>query len=97
MVLIVNRPLSQAPESLDITNVTSDSAVVTFVGQPHYVHGVFLNGEHVSTLQPGIFLYMLKRLSGNTEYEIRIVTLQTEDSVSNCSFVLSQCSSFTTG
>eukprot|EP00116_Pleurobrachia_bachei_P006785 sb/3467047/ len=39
---------------------------------------------------------MLKRLSGNTEYEIRIVTLQTEDSVSNCSFVLSQCSSFTT-
>ena len=54
--VLLTRTRVQAPQSLDVTNVTTNSAVLTFVGQAHYHHGVFVNGEHVASLQPGELL-----------------------------------------
>ncbi|KAL5264795.1 hypothetical protein ACHWQZ_G005757 [Mnemiopsis leidyi] len=95
---VYGREAIKAPQNLDVTNVTTNSAVLTFVGQAHYHHGVFVNGEHVITLQPGELLYMLRGLQADTQYEVRIVTLSTDDTtlINKKTFSCSQSTTFLT-
>jgi len=72
----------RAPKSLEVTNISTSSAVITFVGSPHYYHAVFLNGEEKAVLKAGEGLYQLKSLECDTEYEVRIVSLPSYTSAS---------------